>query len=205
MQPSGPFAGLEEWRQRLWGGPAALSSHQISACQTAAGSGQGGWAARHKRSHAGCDGRPWAAWPLSPASASSGTASQVSMSAPQRLVVPGRPFAAASLSTVGSLQPQLPQAPPAPSRPATAEPLPPASTASTATAGAAPFTPATASAATAKAELGRATWTLLHTLAAQLPDQPSRQQQRDVAALIDLLTRMYPCGDCARHFGALVK
>jgi len=33
-------------------------------------------------------------------------------------------------------------------------------------------------------ELGRATWTLLHTLAAQFPDKPSRQQQKDARTLV---------------------
>jgi hypothetical protein len=36
----------------------------------------------------------------------------------------------------------------------------------------------------AKADLGRATWTLLHTLAAQYPDRPSRRQREDVAKLV---------------------
>lgn len=53
-------------------------------------------------------------------------------------------------------------------------------------------------------ELGRATWTFLHTLAAQFPDRPSRSQQRDARALIGALTRIYPCGDCARHFAEIV-
>uniref|UniRef100_A0A7R9VKP3 Sulfhydryl oxidase n=1 Tax=Chlamydomonas euryale TaxID=1486919 RepID=A0A7R9VKP3_9CHLO len=56
-----------------------------------------------------------------------------------------------------------------------------------------------------KAELGRATWTLLHTLAAQLPDRPTRQQQRDAKGLVDILTRCYPCGDCAKHFSDIVR
>jgi FAD-linked sulfhydryl oxidase len=56
-----------------------------------------------------------------------------------------------------------------------------------------------------RAEVGRATWTFLHTLAAQLPDQPSRQQQKDVKALVELLTRVYPCGECADHWRELVK
>jgi len=34
-----------------------------------------------------------------------------------------------------------------------------------------------------KEELGRATWTLLHTLAAQFPDKPTKQQKRDVKEL----------------------
>ncbi|MEW5303717.1 MAG: hypothetical protein WDW36_006381 [Sanguina aurantia] len=56
-----------------------------------------------------------------------------------------------------------------------------------------------------KADLGRATWLLLHTLAAQYPEQPSRQQRRDVRAMVDCLTRVYPCGECAAHFAALVR
>ena len=53
--------------------------------------------------------------------------------------------------------------------------------------------------------MGAATWTFLHTLAAQLPDHPSKQQQKDVKTLIDLLTRIYPCGECAEHWHELVK
>lgn len=56
-----------------------------------------------------------------------------------------------------------------------------------------------------KEELGRATWVFLHTLAAQFPEQPSSQQQRDARQLIDSLTRIYPCADCAQHFQELVK
>ena len=61
-------------------------------------------------------------------------------------------------------------------------------------------------ATTTKEDVGRATWLLLHTLAAQLPeDGLSKQQRRDVNTLVDVLTRIYPCGDCARHFGELVR
>ncbi|KAI9110901.1 hypothetical protein K1719_018021 [Acacia pycnantha] len=35
-----------------------------------------------------------------------------------------------------------------------------------------------------KEELGRATWTFLHTLAAQYPDNPTRQQKKDVKELV---------------------
>ena len=37
-----------------------------------------------------------------------------------------------------------------------------------------------------KEELGRATWTLLHGIAAQYPEQPSRQQKKDVKQLVRL-------------------
>lgn len=59
--------------------------------------------------------------------------------------------------------------------------------------------------AVSKEDLGRATWTLLHTLAAQLPERPSRQQQRDVRQFIQLFSRVYPCGDCSRHFQQIIK
>lgn len=56
-----------------------------------------------------------------------------------------------------------------------------------------------------KEELGRATWTFLHTLAAQFPDRPSRQQQRDAKELMAILSRLYPCKECADHFKEVLK
>jgi Erv1 / Alr family len=56
-----------------------------------------------------------------------------------------------------------------------------------------------------KEELGRATWTFLHTLAAQYPEHPTRRQKRDAIALVDALTRIYPCAECAEHFAELVR
>ncbi len=56
-----------------------------------------------------------------------------------------------------------------------------------------------------KAELGRATWTLLHMLAAQFPERPTRQQRRDARQLVECLTRIYPCGSCASHFAQIVR
>ncbi|WPT16264.1 FAD-linked sulfhydryl oxidase ERV1 [Picochlorum sp. SENEW3] len=59
--------------------------------------------------------------------------------------------------------------------------------------------------AVSREEVGRASWTFLHTLAAQYPERPTRQQKRDARNLIDILTRMYPCGECARHFKEVVQ
>jgi FAD-linked sulfhydryl oxidase len=59
--------------------------------------------------------------------------------------------------------------------------------------------------AVTKEELGRATWVFLHTLAAQFPERPTRQQQRDARQLVDSLTRIYPCADCAQHFQEIVR
>ncbi|KAK7260914.1 hypothetical protein RIF29_27213 [Crotalaria pallida] len=56
-----------------------------------------------------------------------------------------------------------------------------------------------------KEELGRATWTFLHTLAAQYPDNPTRQQKKDVKELVQILSRMYPCKDCADHFKEVIR
>lgn len=56
-----------------------------------------------------------------------------------------------------------------------------------------------------KEELGRATWTLLHTLAAQFPDRPTKQQQKDVKELMAILSRIYPCKECADHFKEVLK
>ena len=41
-----------------------------------------------------------------------------------------------------------------------------------------------ASGAISKEELGRATWMLLHGVAAQFPDHPSRQEKKDVKQLV---------------------
>ena len=54
-------------------------------------------------------------------------------------------------------------------------------------------------------ELGRATWLFLHTLAAQYPEDPTRQQARDARDLVSIMTRAYPCAECARHFEEVVR
>jgi FAD-linked sulfhydryl oxidase len=41
-----------------------------------------------------------------------------------------------------------------------------------------------AAGAVTREEVGRATWTFLHTLAAQYPERPTRQQQRDARNLV---------------------
>ncbi|XP_010905288.1 FAD-linked sulfhydryl oxidase ERV1 [Elaeis guineensis] len=56
-----------------------------------------------------------------------------------------------------------------------------------------------------KEEIGRATWTLLHSIAAQFPDQPTRQQKRDAKELMAIISRLYPCKECADHFKEVLK
>ena len=48
--------------------------------------------------------------------------------------------------------------------------------------------------------LGRATWTFLHTLAANYPEKPSKQQQREMSGFMGTLGRFYPCWHCADDF-----
>ena len=48
-------------------------------------------------------------------------------------------------------------------------------------------------------ELGRATWTFLHTTAAYYPDQPSQKQQDEMAQFMATFSHLYPCEDCAEH------
>ncbi|XP_028125838.1 FAD-linked sulfhydryl oxidase ERV1-like [Camellia sinensis] len=56
---------------------------------------------------------------------------------------------------------------------------------------------------TTKEELSRATWTFLHTLVAQYPDNPTRQQRKDIKELMKILSWMYPCKDCADHINVV--
>lgn len=49
-----------------------------------------------------------------------------------------------------------------------------------------------------KDELGRSTWSLLHTMAAQYPDKPTSGQKQQVVQFIDILSHTYPCEPCAK-------
>ncbi|KAG5976517.1 hypothetical protein E4U58_003349 [Claviceps cyperi] len=59
--------------------------------------------------------------------------------------------------------------------------------------------------ATLKAELGRATWKFLHTMVAKFPDKPSDSDRKILESFFHLFGRLYPCGDCARHFRQMLK
>lgn len=58
---------------------------------------------------------------------------------------------------------------------------------------------------TLKAELGRATWRLFHTILARYPDEPSEHERTTLTNYITLFAQVYPCGDCARHFQKLLS
>ncbi|CAA6667401.1 unnamed protein product [Spirodela intermedia] len=58
-----------------------------------------------------------------------------------------------------------------------------------------------------KEEVGRCTWTLLHTIAAQYPEHPTREQKRDAKELVSyvIISRLYPCKECADHFKEILR
>ncbi|KAK1217228.1 hypothetical protein PQX77_020118 [Marasmius sp. AFHP31] len=59
--------------------------------------------------------------------------------------------------------------------------------------------------ATAKAELGRATWKLLHTMTLRYPEKPTQDERNALDSYFHLFSRLYPCGECATEFQALLK
>jgi len=54
-------------------------------------------------------------------------------------------------------------------------------------------------------QLGRATWTFLHTTAAYYPDKPTIQQRANMLSLLHALPTLYPCSHCATHLGMEMK
>lgn len=54
-------------------------------------------------------------------------------------------------------------------------------------------------------QLGRATWTFLHTTAAYYPDKPSPTQRASMLGLLHALPSLYPCSHCAQHLGQEMK
>lgn len=58
---------------------------------------------------------------------------------------------------------------------------------------------------TVKAELGRAAWKLFHTTMARFPDTPTTDESEALRSYIHLFQRLYPCGECAQHFGQILE
>lgn len=56
-----------------------------------------------------------------------------------------------------------------------------------------------------RAELGRGTWALIHTIAAKYPPDATREHQGNLIKFIDLLTKLFPCEECRGHFKELVS
>jgi len=56
-----------------------------------------------------------------------------------------------------------------------------------------------------RGELGSATWNFLHSVAAYFPAKPTPDQQDDATQLINIVSRLYPCSDCADDLRADIK
>lgn len=54
-------------------------------------------------------------------------------------------------------------------------------------------------------QLGRATWTFLHTTAAYYPTRPTPLQRANMLNLLHSLPTLYPCGHCGEHLGKEMK
>lgn len=63
------------------------------------------------------------------------------------------------------------------------------------------ISPATASDCPPDVEqLGRSSWTLLHTMAANYPDVATTEQQSDMRNFLHFFTKLYPCWVCGTGF-----
>lgn len=51
-----------------------------------------------------------------------------------------------------------------------------------------------------KNTLGRNTWSLLHTMAAMYPKQPTQEDKKNMGEFIQLMSVLYPCKHCAHDF-----
>ena len=51
-----------------------------------------------------------------------------------------------------------------------------------------------------KQELGQCAWTLIHTMAANFPDDPGPRQRARAESFFRALGDLYPCSTCASHF-----
>ncbi|EPS45889.1 hypothetical protein H072_152 [Dactylellina haptotyla CBS 200.50] len=54
-------------------------------------------------------------------------------------------------------------------------------------------------------QLGRSTWTLLHSITATYPTSPTPSQKSDMQSFLSILSRVYPCWVCAEDFSVWMK
>ncbi|KAF9804043.1 hypothetical protein IEO21_09489 [Rhodonia placenta] len=54
-------------------------------------------------------------------------------------------------------------------------------------------------------QLGRATWTFLHTTAAYYPEKPTPNQRANMLTLLRSLPVLYPCSHCASHLDSNIR
>lgn len=53
--------------------------------------------------------------------------------------------------------------------------------------------------------LGRATWTFLHSMAAQYPKKASDADQTEMKSFLTIFSKVYPCWHCAEDFRAWIS
>ncbi|KAJ1500546.1 hypothetical protein HMI54_004339 [Coelomomyces lativittatus] len=58
---------------------------------------------------------------------------------------------------------------------------------------------------TLRKELGHASWHLIHTMGNSYPLKPKEDEQEAMRLFLYLLGRLYPCGECASHFRAMLS
>lgn len=54
-------------------------------------------------------------------------------------------------------------------------------------------------------ELGRSTWSFLHSTAAYLPETPNESQKQQFSNLLLSISHLYPCRNCAEHLQAYLQ
>lgn len=56
-----------------------------------------------------------------------------------------------------------------------------------------------------KKELGNAGWTLIHSIAANYPQNPTDNEQRHAKNFLKAIGKLYPCKYCRRHFDKYIS
>lgn len=56
-----------------------------------------------------------------------------------------------------------------------------------------------------KNELGKNTWSFLHTMAANYPENPSKETQEKMSQFVNLFSEFFPCSYCAQHLRKQLK
>lgn len=54
-------------------------------------------------------------------------------------------------------------------------------------------------------ELGRNTWTLLHSVAGSYPQVPTEKDKEGIHNMINSLATLYPCQECREHFSKMIR